>query len=60
MGRLRRWYRDLKSRDVLELPEALTADEHLRDCTAVFDEYADGVYAILHVPPGPALSGAGQ
>ncbi|WP_125609843.1 Chromate resistance protein ChrB [Specibacter cremeus] len=58
LDRLRRWYRELKSRDVLELPEAEAADELLRQCATVFDGYADSVYATLHAPaesasPGP-------
>lgn len=59
LDRLRRWYRDLKSRDVLELPEAQAAEERLRECTAVFDEYAEKVYATLHAPAGHDLPGAG-
>lgn len=60
LDRLRRWYRDLKSRDVLELPEAQAAEERLRECTAVFDEYAEKVYATLHAPAGLDLPGAGE
>jgi hypothetical protein len=60
LDRLRRWYRDLKSRDVLELPEARAAEERLRECTAVFEEYAESVYATLHAPPEPELSGTGE
>lgn len=59
LDRLRRWYRDLKNRDVLELPEAPAAEERLRQCAAVFDEYAEKVYAALHAPAGHDLPGAG-
>lgn len=48
LDRLRRWYRDLKKRDVLELPEATTADERLRICVGVLDDYADKVYQAVH------------
>ena len=48
LERLRRWYRDLKKRDVLELPEAKTANERLRACTAVLDDYAEQVYQRAH------------
>lgn len=60
LDRLRRWYRDLKSRDALELPEAEAAEERLRECTAVFNEYAEKVYATLHVPAVHGLSEAGD
>lgn len=55
LDRLRRWYRDLKSRDVLELSEAQAAEKRLRECTTVFDEYAEKVYATLHAPAAHAL-----
>ena len=60
LDRLRRWYRDLKSRDVLELPEAHLAEERLRECAAVFEGYADRVYATLHAPSGHDLPGSGE
>jgi len=50
MDRLRRWYRDLKKRDVLELPEARDADRHLRVCATALDGYADMVYQAVHGP----------
>lgn len=48
LDRLRRWYRDLKKRDVLELPEAQAADERLRTCVAELDDYAERVYQAIH------------
>ena len=60
LERLRRWFRDLKSRDVLELDEAGAADELLRHCTVVFDGYAERVYAALHTPAGPLHPGNGE
>lgn len=48
LDRLRRWYRDLKKRDVLELPEAQIADQWLRTCGAVLDDYAEQVYQAVH------------
>lgn len=48
LDRLRRWYRDLKKRDVLELPEAKTAEERLNTCSTVLDQYAEQVYAAVH------------
>jgi len=48
LDRLRRWYRDLKKRDVLELPEAIAADARLRGCVAILDGYAEQVYQAVH------------
>ena len=48
LDRLRRWYRDLKKRDVLELPEAQTAAQRLRTCVAELDDYAERVYQGVH------------
>ncbi|MCY0906396.1 Chromate resistance protein ChrB [Arthrobacter sp. H14-L1] len=50
MDRLRRWFRDLKKRDVLDLPEARDADRHLRVCGTTLDGYADLVYQAVHGP----------
>ncbi|NVM98054.1 Chromate resistance protein ChrB [Arthrobacter sp. SDTb3-6] len=52
LERLRRWYRDLKKRDVLELPEAKAAGGRLRDCTVVLDGYAERVYQAVHGTAG--------
>ena len=46
LERLRRWYRDLKSRDVLHLPEAETAAERLAHCSEVLEGYAARVYEV--------------
>ena len=57
LERLRRWYRDLKRRDVLELPEAKAADAQLRACVAVLDGYAEQVYQAVHGVSGDGGSG---
>jgi hypothetical protein len=49
LDRLRRWHRDLKRRDVLELPEAGAAGERLRVCEATLEDYATRVYAAMRV-----------
>lgn len=56
LDRLRRWYRDLKRRDVLELPEAKAADARLRACVAVLDDYAEQVYQAVHGRSGDSGS----
>lgn len=57
LDRLRRWYRDLKKRDVLELPEATAADARLRACAAVLDGYAEQVYQAVHGGSGNVGAG---
>lgn len=47
LERLRRWYRDLKSRDVLHLPQAEAAAEHLNRATDTLNAYAERVYAAI-------------
>jgi hypothetical protein len=47
LDRLRRWYRDLKRRDVLELPEAVAAEARLRGCEELLDAYAAQVYDVM-------------
>lgn len=57
LSRLRRWYRDLKKRDVLELADAKTAEEQLRVCTTALDDYAEQVYSTVQastLPDAPA------
>jgi len=44
VDRLRRWYRDLRRRDVLRLPEAREAERRLRGCETLLNEYAERVY----------------
>ncbi|MFY7066211.1 Chromate resistance protein ChrB [Nocardiopsis changdeensis] len=48
LERLRRWFRDLKKRDVLALPQARDAAECLRACSDALDDYAERVYAAVH------------
>ncbi|GAB2451905.1 Chromate resistance protein ChrB [Nocardia tengchongensis] len=61
LERLRRWYRDLKLRDVLELPQAREAEQRLKQCTEVLADYADQVYRAMHDPAqsGPADTNQG-
>ncbi len=63
LDRLRRWYRDLKARDVLELPEAAEAERRLKACVEVLDYYADQVYRAIHrsgPDDGPPLALGGE
>ncbi len=44
LERLRRWFRELKSRDVLRLPQAGDASAHLARCAEALEAYASLVY----------------
>lgn len=48
LDRLRRWYRELKKRDILALPEADTAETRLRHCEDIMADYADLVYQAMN------------
>ncbi|MGH3466188.1 MAG: Chromate resistance protein ChrB [Thermocrispum sp.] len=48
LQRLRRWHRDLTARDAFGAPEAPQADERLKQCTAVCENYAERVFTGLH------------
>jgi hypothetical protein len=48
LERLRRWYRELKLRDLFGAPSAAHADERLRTCQARLEDFSERVYAALH------------
>ncbi|WP_427131262.1 Chromate resistance protein ChrB [Pseudarthrobacter sp. S9] len=43
----RRWYRELKSRNVLHLPHAEEAAVRLSRCSKTLDDYAARVYGVV-------------
>ena len=45
LDRLRRWYRDIRARDLLGSSHREKADALLKQCVAAFDEFAEAVYA---------------
>jgi Protein ChrB, N-terminal len=47
LDRLRRWYRELRSRNLLGLPAATDPATALKICEQRFDVYAEHVYAAL-------------
>lgn len=47
LDRLRRWYRELRARDLLGTASATEAGVRLKECETVFDDYAEQVYAAL-------------
>jgi hypothetical protein len=50
LERLRRWYRELKVRDLLGAPLAVEAEQRLKQCTERLEDYADRVYQAVHQP----------
>jgi len=48
LERLRRWYRDLKLRDLFGAPSAAPAEQQLRSCQARLEGFAERVYAAAH------------
>jgi hypothetical protein len=48
LERLRRWYRELKTRDVFGVPEATEAESRLKHCTERLEEYTEQVFRALH------------
>ena len=52
LDRLRRWWRDLKARDIFAVPEGIDAEDRIKRCTETLDAYADEVYAAAHAPLG--------
>jgi hypothetical protein len=60
LERLRRWWRDLKARDALSLPEASEAEQHLKRCEQLLDGYAEQVYRAVHQPLGETGAGTGE
>jgi len=50
LDRLRRWYRELRSRDLLGIPATTDSAISLKRCEQRFERYADQVYASLSNP----------
>jgi hypothetical protein len=57
LDRLRRWYRELRSRDLLGIPSTTDSATALRLCEERLEAYADHVYAALSTSPNsPGLA----
>jgi hypothetical protein len=52
LDRLRRWYRELRSRDLLGIPATTESATALKLCEERFERYAHQVYAALSSPTG--------
>ena len=48
LDRLRRWYRELKLRDLFGAPSVSTAEQQLKRCQTRLEDFAERVYASLH------------
>jgi hypothetical protein len=48
LERLRRWYRDLKLRDLFGAPSAEDADRHLKQSQTRLENFAERVYSAAH------------
>ncbi|GAA2218410.1 hypothetical protein GCM10010429_50560 [Micromonospora olivasterospora] len=58
LDRLRRWFRELKARDIYGVAEGVQAEDRLKHCTEVLDGYADDVYQAVHAPLGQEVPNA--
>jgi hypothetical protein len=52
LDRLRRWYRELRSRDLLGIAGTADPTACLKQCEKQFEAFADHVYAAVSSPPG--------
>jgi hypothetical protein len=52
LDRLRRWYRELRSRDLLGIAGMADSTMSLKQCEERFETYAEHVYAVLSSPSG--------
>lgn len=50
LERLRRWYRELKVRDLIGAPSASQAERRLEQCADRLEGYAEQVYRAVHQP----------
>jgi flagellar biosynthesis regulator FlaF len=48
LDRLRRWYRDIKVRDLFGAPAAAEAEQRLKHCAERLEDYAEQVYQAVH------------
>ena len=51
LERLRRWYRELKLRDVFGAPSAAEAEQRLKHCAERLEDYAERVFRAAHGQP---------
>ena len=52
--RLRRWFRELRGRDLFRSPSAEVAERRLKDCGEVVEDFGERVFAAREQPRSPA------
>jgi hypothetical protein len=52
LDRLRRWFRELRARDIFAVAEGVQAEDQLKRCAEALDGYAAEVYQAVHAPLG--------
>ena len=50
IDRLRRWYRDLRAKDLFGAPSAAQGERRLKDCTELLEDFAERVYEARERP----------
>jgi len=50
LDRLRRWYREIRSRDIFGAPSAEVAERRLKECAEVLEDFAHRVYEARQRP----------
>jgi len=50
LDRLRRWYREIRGRDIFGAPSAAPAEQRLKECVEVLEDFADQVYQARQRP----------
>jgi hypothetical protein len=50
IDRLRRWYRELRAKDLFGAPSALGAEQRLKDCAELLEEFAESVFEARERP----------
>ena len=50
LDRLRRGYREIRARDILGAPSAAPAEQRLKECVGVLEDFADQVYQARRRP----------
>ena len=48
--RLRRWFRELRAKDVFGAPSAHLAERRLKECAEALEDYAERVYEARQQP----------
>ena len=50
LERLRRWYRELRAKDLFGAPSAAPAERQLKDCSELLEDFAERVYEARQRP----------